>query len=70
MPSYRSGHMQFGQPDSQPAVRQDGERLPSSVPTHVYEAIWMRKPAEEFTLQHANLVLADFGVAFRPPQAV
>lgn len=69
MPSYRSGQMQFGQPDSQPVVRQDGERLSSSDPTHVHEAIRMRKPAEELTLQDVSLVLIDFGVRFRPSQA-
>ncbi|EFY84826.1 protein kinase domain protein [Metarhizium acridum CQMa 102] len=63
-------YCQFGQPDPRPVVRQDGEPLPSKVPTHVYEAIWMGKPTEDLTLQDANLMLTDFGVAFRPSQEV
>lgn len=59
---------QFGEPDPQPVVRNDGESRTAHVPSNVYEAIWMGKPTEELTLDDAKLILIDFGVAFNPSQ--
>lgn len=59
---------EFGEPDPQPVVREDGEPLTASMPANVYEAIWMGKPTEELTLNDARLILIYFGVAFKPSQ--
>ncbi|KAF5688352.1 kinase domain-containing protein [Fusarium denticulatum] len=56
----------FGTPNPEPIVREDGQPLPSGVPSHVYWPIWMAKAGDKLTLSKSKIILADFGTAFYP----
>lgn len=51
-------------PEPETVVREDGKPLEQGVPLHVIPPVWLGKPCEDVTPSEANLLLADFGVAF------
>ncbi|KAF6826993.1 protein kinase [Colletotrichum plurivorum] len=57
----------FGEPETVPVRRVDGEPLPINVPREAVLPLYLGKKAQEFTLDDARgLFLADFGEAFAP----
>ncbi|SPQ21530.1 f2e24157-8dd7-4505-936f-959e878438f3 [Thermothielavioides terrestris] len=56
----------YGAPEPEPVVRRDGNPLPPGVPSHGVPPVWLGDRCERIRLCDAKLVLADFGVAFRP----
>ncbi|TEA11519.1 hypothetical protein C8034_v007313 [Colletotrichum sidae] len=65
-------YAKFGAPELEPVVRLDGEPIPPSVgvPLHVVPPVWLGKASDEIDPSEANLLLNDFGVAFRPANEV
>ena len=59
---------EFGPPEPEPVIRYDGKELPPGVPKRVYAMAWLGKRAPDFTLDEAQLLLSDLGVAFRPAE--
>ncbi|KAK5651367.1 hypothetical protein OQA88_12600 [Cercophora sp. LCS_1] len=61
-------YAKFGAPEREPVVRSDGKPTSSAsgVPPYVVKPLWLGVPSDELTLSEAKLLLADFGVAFRP----
>ncbi|KAK3937877.1 kinase-like domain-containing protein [Diplogelasinospora grovesii] len=57
---------EFGPPEAEPIVRQDGTPLPPGVPSHAISPVEFGKPSEQIELSEAKLLLTDFGVAFCP----
>ncbi|KAK0751238.1 kinase-like domain-containing protein [Schizothecium vesticola] len=66
--SVKQLYAKFGAPDSEPVVRSDGKPTSSApgVPPYVVKPLWLGIPSDELTPGDAKLLLADFGVAFRP----
>ena len=56
----------YGEPEPEAVVREDGRPLDQGVPSHVVPPVWLGVPCEDITPSGAKLLLADFGVAFRP----
>ncbi|KAK7961730.1 kinase-like protein [Apiospora aurea] len=57
----------FGEPETVPIHRADGEPLPPNAPPQAVVPLYLGRMAEEFTLDDANgLILGDFGEAFAP----
>lgn len=57
----------YGEPETIPLSRVDGNPLPPNAPPRVVLPLYLGKEAEEFTLADAHgLVLSDFGEAFSP----
>lgn len=56
----------YGAPEPEPVVRLDGNPLPPGVPSYGVPPLWLGDRCERILLSDAKLVLADFGVAFRP----
>ena len=69
-------YAEFGEPDPQPIVRLNEPNEPNSsspkleagVPSHAIPSIWLGLPSDEVTLDEAQLLLTDFGTAFRPSE--
>ncbi|KAK4142924.1 kinase-like domain-containing protein, partial [Dichotomopilus funicola] len=53
-------------PEPEPVVRLDGKPLPPGVPSCGVPPMWLGDQCERILLSDAKLLLADFGVAFRP----
>ncbi|KXX76395.1 Serine/threonine-protein kinase SRPK [Madurella mycetomatis] len=57
----------YGEPETVPIRRADGEPLPPNVPPQAVLPLYLGKKAQEFTLADARgLILSDFGEAFAP----
>lgn len=57
----------FGEPDTVPITRVDGQPLTPNVPARAVAPLYLGKKAQEFTLADAHgLILSDFGEAFSP----
>ncbi|KAF7166858.1 hypothetical protein CNMCM5623_000412 [Aspergillus felis] len=56
----------YGSPAPEPVVRLDGQPLESSVPVSIVPPIWLGKPSEQFHPSESNVLLSDFGEAYRP----
>ncbi|KAK1143771.1 hypothetical protein N8T08_006172 [Aspergillus melleus] len=59
-------YMKFGNPETIPISRCDGEPLPPNVPAKAVVPLFLGKYAEKFTLSGAHPLLSDFGEAFSP----
>ncbi|OJJ42601.1 hypothetical protein ASPZODRAFT_20370 [Penicilliopsis zonata CBS 506.65] len=57
---------EYGEPESIPVTRCNGESLPSNVPAVAVLPLSLGKKAEEFTLSDAQILLSDWGEAFPP----
>ncbi|KAJ5443370.1 hypothetical protein N7445_004483 [Penicillium cf. griseofulvum] len=60
----------FGEPETVPITRRDGEPLPPNVPTKAVIPLFLGKYAERFSLSDAHPLLSDFGEAFPPASEV
>lgn len=56
----------FGEPETVPLIRCDGEPLPPNAPTKAVVPLFIGKYADEFSLSDAHPLLTDFGEAFSP----
>jgi serine/threonine-protein kinase SRPK3 len=58
----------LGAPEPEPITRADGKPIPpgSGVPSHAVPSLWLGIASAEVDITEANLLLSDFGVAFRP----
>ncbi|KAH8431022.1 uncharacterized protein LDX57_008683 [Aspergillus melleus] len=56
----------YGDPETVPVSRCDGEPLPPNVPTRAVVPLFLGKYAEKFVLSDAQPLLGDFGEAFSP----
>lgn len=56
----------YDPPDVVPITRVDGKPLSPHVPPHAIPAVWLGINSEEITLHDAQIVLSDFGTAFKP----
>ncbi|KAA8649676.1 uncharacterized protein ATNIH1004_002347 [Aspergillus tanneri] len=61
----------FGEPDTEPVMRLDGQPLPVDLPLHGTVPVWLGKKANKVELSEAHLLLSDSGEAFShtEPQA-
>ncbi|KAI0816352.1 kinase-like domain-containing protein [Xylaria sp. FL0064] len=60
-------YAKFGAPECEPITRTDGMPTPiSGVPSYAVSSAWLGIASDKVVLNEANLLLADFGVAFRP----
>lgn len=59
-------YKRYGSPASEPVIRLDGQPLEAGVPASVVPPIWLGKASEEFTPSDSNILLGDFGEAYRP----
>ncbi|KAF2968379.1 hypothetical protein GQX73_g5216 [Xylaria multiplex] len=60
-------YAKFGAPRREPIFRTDGKPIPvSGVPSYAVLPAWLGISSDKVTLSDAKLLLADFGVAFRP----
>ncbi|KAL3481025.1 kinase-like domain-containing protein [Aspergillus californicus] len=59
-------YKKYGDPETVPVTRQDGEPLPPNAPEKAVVPLFLGKYAEEFLLADACLLLSDFGEAFSP----
>lgn len=59
-------YKQYGQPETAPVTRCDGEPLPPNAPAKAVVPLFLGKYAEKFSLSDAQLLLSDFGEAFSP----
>ncbi|RMZ85138.1 hypothetical protein DV738_g32, partial [Chaetothyriales sp. CBS 135597] len=57
---------QYGEPETIPIKRCDGEQLPPNIPARAVLPIYLGKYAEEFLPSDARVLLGDFGEAFAP----
>ncbi|KAJ5106555.1 hypothetical protein N7456_003230 [Penicillium angulare] len=64
--SIKQLYEEYGEPETVPISRQDGESLSPSVPENAVVPIFLGTYAEKFTLSDAHLILSDFGEAFSP----
>ncbi|KAL4934187.1 kinase-like domain-containing protein [Aspergillus undulatus] len=56
----------YGEPETVPVTRCDGEPLPPNAPDKAVVPLFLGKYAEEFSLSDAHPLLSDFGEAFSP----
>ncbi|KGO36046.1 hypothetical protein PEX1_013060 [Penicillium expansum] len=56
----------FGEPETVPVTRCDGEPLPPNAPAKAVVPLFIGKSAEEFALSDAHPLVTDFGEAFSP----
>jgi len=70
-------YTEFGEPDPQPIVRLKDQTQPAAsssptseagVPSHAIPSIWLGILSDELPLNEAQLLLTDFGTAFRPSE--
>ncbi|KAI1748518.1 kinase-like domain-containing protein [Xylaria castorea] len=59
-------YAKFRAPELEPVARLDGKPLPSGVPSHAVQPVWLGGASDEIVLSEAKLILNDFGTAFRP----
>ncbi|KZF22827.1 kinase domain protein [Xylona heveae TC161] len=59
-------YKEYGEPETVPITRCDGEPLPPNVPAKAVIPLYLGKDAKEFLLSDAKLLLSDFGEAFAP----
>lgn len=59
-------YVRFGHPEPQLVRRLDGKPNPPGVPSHLVPPVWLGVASHELILPEATLLLADFGVAWRP----
>ncbi|CAI7617778.1 unnamed protein product [Penicillium discolor] len=64
--SIRQFYERFGEPETVPITRRDGEPLSPNAPTKAVVPLFIGKYAEEFSLSDAHPLLTDFGEAFSP----
>ncbi|KAJ5197029.1 hypothetical protein N7449_007508 [Penicillium cf. viridicatum] len=64
--SIRQFYERFGEPETVPITRRDGEPLPPNAPTKAVVPLLIGKYADEFSLSDAHPLLTDFGEAFPP----
>lgn len=57
----------FGAPERIPVVRTDGSPIPPGVPAYAVPPVWLGIASDKIRLD-AELLLSDFGVAFRPSE--
>ncbi|KAL3472621.1 hypothetical protein BJX99DRAFT_235258 [Aspergillus californicus] len=56
----------YGEPETIPITRCDGQPLSPNAPAKVVEPLFLGKYAEDFSLSDAHPMLSDFGEAFSP----
>ncbi|PQE21276.1 CMGC SRPK kinase protein [Rutstroemia sp. NJR-2017a WRK4] len=59
-------YQEYGEPETVPVTRCDGEPLPPNVPAKAVVPLFLGKYAENFSLLDAQLLLGDFGETFSP----
>lgn len=64
--SIKQFYEKYGEPETVPVTRCDGEPLPYNAPAKAVVPIFLGKYAEEVTLSDAHPLLSDFGEAFSP----
>ncbi|GAD97073.1 predicted protein [Paecilomyces variotii No. 5] len=57
---------EYGEPETVPITRRDGEALPPNAPAEAVIPLYLGKDAREFSLSDTRLLLSDFGEAFSP----
>jgi len=62
--SIRQFYERFGEPETVPITRRDGEPLSPNAPTKAVVPLFIGKYAEEFSSSDAHPLLIDFGEAF------
>lgn len=68
--SIKQLYEKYGEPETVPVTRCDGEPLPSNAPAKAVVPLFLGKYAEEFSLSDARPLLSDFGEAFSPASEV
>lgn len=64
--SIKQLYEKYGEPETVPIARCDGEPLPPNAPAKAVVPLFLGKYAEEFSLSDAHPLLSDFGEAFSP----
>lgn len=64
--SIKQLYEKYGEPETIPITRRDGEPLPPNAPAKAVVPLFLGKYAEEFSLSDAHPLLSDFGEAFSP----
>ena len=64
--SIKQLYEKYGEPETVPVTRCDGEPLTSNAPTEAVIPLFLGKYAEKFTLSDVRPLLSDFGEAFSP----
>ncbi|EGX87893.1 protein kinase domain protein [Cordyceps militaris CM01] len=59
-------HAEYGEPETVPITRCDGEPLPPNCPAEAVVPLYLGKHAADFDLNDAKITLSDFGEAFSP----
>ncbi|KAJ6162927.1 hypothetical protein N7497_002906 [Penicillium chrysogenum] len=59
-------YQQYGEPETVPVTRRDGESLSPNIPAKAVVPLFLGKYAEKFSLSDAQPLLSDFGEAFSP----
>ncbi|PYI31658.1 kinase-like protein [Aspergillus indologenus CBS 114.80] len=60
----------YGDPETVPITRCDGEPLPPCIPAKAVIPLFLGKYAEKFSISDAQPLLADFGEAFAPASEI
>lgn len=68
--SIKQLYEKYGEPETVPITRCDGEPLPSNAPAKAVVPLFLGKYAEKFSLSDAQPLLSDFGEAFSPASEV
>lgn len=64
--SIKEFYEEYGKPETVSIKARSGKALPPNVPAKAVIPLSLGKPAEEFSLADARVILADFGEAFAP----
>ncbi|KGO75295.1 hypothetical protein PITC_001080 [Penicillium italicum] len=64
--SVKELYKKYGEPETVPISRCDGQPLTPNVPAEAVKELWLGKHAKDFTLSDTHLTLSDFGEAFSP----
>lgn len=64
--SIKQFYERFGEPETVPITRRDGEPLPPNAPPKAVVPLFIGKYAEKYALSDAHPLLTDFGEAFSP----
>ncbi|KAI1861699.1 hypothetical protein JX265_001318 [Neoarthrinium moseri] len=59
-------YAEYGSPIREAVVRLDQAPLSKHVPPYVVLPVWLGKPCEDITVQHADALITDFGEAWQP----
>ncbi|GKZ37239.1 hypothetical protein AbraIFM66950_008696 [Aspergillus brasiliensis] len=59
-------YLRYGEPESEPVIRDDGKALSNSVPAKAFLELWCGIESNELPLGEEKISLCDFGVSFNP----